>query len=460
MGKPKQLMATALRDGAVQDEGWRVRKDGSRLWASAVLTTLYNEDGVVQGFSKVTHDETARHHAEENLRRSEERFRLAIAALKEHAFYFLSPTGILESWNAGAERIKGYTSDEIIGQHFSVFFTNDDRVSGKPMRELDIASRIGTFEEEGWRVRKDGSRFWASVVVTAIRDGEQRLRGFTKVTRDETAKHQTSIELSEALDRARSAEAKIRQHAQELEKRVAERTALLSRQAEDLVRINADLEQFAYVTSHDLKEPLRMITNYLDLIQTRHGDGLDEKAKAYFAYIISSAQRMQQMIEAVLEYSRTDFPDSEIAVVPSRRIVQTAIANLHDSILEAGATVILDDLPVIRVNEVQYVRIFQNLIANAVKFRSDRPCQIRIGAEPSGTEWIFSVTDNGIGIDPTFHDKLFKIFSRLHAPDEFAGTGIGLATCKRIIEQYGGRIWIESVVGTGSTFRFTHPREA
>jgi PAS domain S-box-containing protein len=459
-GKPRLLMETALRERTARDEGWRLRKDGSRFWASAVITALVNDEGVLQGFAKVTHDETKRYNVERELRQSEERFRLAISALKEHSFYLLSPQGIIESWNEGAQRIKGYQGHEIIGRHFSIFFTDDDRVSGKPMRELEIAAKLGAFEEQGWRVRKDGSRFWASVVVTAVFDDKQVLRGFTKVTRDETAKHRASIELSQALERARAAETQLREHAGELEKRVEERTALLSKQAEQLQRINSDLEQFAYVTSHDLREPLRMITNYLDLIRLRNDGAFDEKSRSYFDYIITSARRMQEMIEAVLEYARTEETEAELSVVPSAQLVQAALDNLRETIAAAGATVtVAEPLPVIRANAPNLTRVFQNLIANAVKFRSDRPCQVCVGVKENGSEWVFSVADNGIGIDPAFHQQVFKIFHRVGL-NEVSGSGIGLATCKKIVERHGGRIWVESALGTGTTVHFSHPRES
>lgn len=454
-GKPARLLAEARRVGAVSDQGWRVRKDSTRFWASVVLTAMLDEAGVFRGYAKVTHDETVRHEAEERLRRSEERFRLSIDSLKEHAFYVLDPTGMVESWNSGAERIKGYAAAEIIGQHFSVFFTDDDRVAGKPKRELELATRLGSFEEEGWRVRRDGTRFWASVVVTAIRDGEGRLRGFAKVTRDETAKHQANVELQQALERARVAEAKLRGHAAELERRVEERTALLTRQAETLRRTNAELEHFAYIASHDLKEPLRLITNYLDILGARYAPLFDERARGYFETITSSATRMGDLVEAVLEYSRQADPSASLEVTPVREVVDTALALLQTVITDSGATIEIGELPTVRASRVHLVRVFQNLIGNAIKFRSDRPLRIAIAATPGEGEWVLSVRDNGIGIDPQFHGRLFKIFQRLHAAEEYPGNGIGLASCLKIIERHGGRIWVESAAGVGSTFRFS-----
>jgi PAS domain S-box-containing protein len=402
---------------------------------------------------------THKYYSAEELRRSEERFRLAIAALREHAFYMLDVEGNVQSWNPGAERNKGYTAQEIIGQHFSVFFTEDDRVSGKPMRELHVARQMGSFEEEGWRVRKDGTRFWAAIVITAVHDSAGNLRGFVKVTRDETAKHEASMQLQKALERARLAEAASRQHAIELEKRVAERTELLTKQTEKLTRTNVELEQFAFIASHDLKEPLRMITSYLDLLRERYGSRFDERASNYLSRVVAAADRMRELVEAVLEYSRTDEGLASLEVVPLAEVVRIAIGNQASTVEQVGAQVAVEPLPTIRANRLHLVRVFQNLIANAIKFRSERPLQIRISAEAVGNEWVISVADNGIGIDDRMRTRLFKIFQRLHATDEYPGTGIGLATCKKIVERHGGRIWVDTGPEHGSIFRMALPKE-
>jgi len=284
---PERVLEQARSAGEHREQGWRVRKDGSRFWADVLVTALYDTDGTHKGFVKVTRDETEKHEMEERLRSSEECFRLLVGGLREHALYMLDPQGQLQSWNEGAQRIKQYTEAEVIGRHFSMFFTPDDRASSKPQRELEIAAQLGVFEEEGWRLRKDGTRFWAAVVVTALRDATGTLKGFAKVTRDETKRHQANIELHLALDRATDAEVKLRKHASELEQRVAERTMLLTEQKDALRIVNAELEQFAYVASHDLQEPLRMISMHLDLLRRRNQGTLDERSQA------SSTRRSQ-----------------------------------------------------------------------------------------------------------------------------------------------------------------------
>ena len=185
-GKPARELEVAIADGRLEDEGWRIRKDGSRFWANVVITALVDEQGVLQGFGKVTRDMTERRAAEEELRLSEERFRLLVQGVLDYAIFMLDPAGFISSWNAGAARIKGYSADEIIGQHFSVFYPPEDVAAGKPARELEVAIAQGRAEDEGWRIRKDGTRFWANVVITALLDEHGKLRGFGKLTRDMT----------------------------------------------------------------------------------------------------------------------------------------------------------------------------------------------------------------------------------------------------------------------------------
>jgi PAS domain S-box-containing protein len=386
-------------------------------------------------------------------------FRVLVDSVRDYCIFAIAPDGRIATWNQGARSIKGYAPGEIIGQHYEVFFTPEDRADGRPQRMLDEAARSGTAHDEGWRQRKDGTRFWADATLTALRGDDGTLRGFAKVTRDETSKHRANVDLQRALERARQAEEQLRGHAAELERRVEERTALLTRQTDMLWRINAELEQFAYIASHDLKEPLRMITSYLDLLLRRYGDRFDERGRGYVDTVVAATVRMRELVESVLEYSRADAGIDSLEVTPAREALDAALSDLQGGIVENGAELVIGALPKVRANRVQLARLFQNLIANAVKFRASRPLRIVVSARVADGEWVFSVADNGIGIDPRFHDRLFRIFQRLHTPDEYAGSGIGLATCKKIVERHGGRIWVESALGAGSTFLFTLPRE-
>jgi PAS domain S-box-containing protein len=230
----------------------------------------------------------------------------------------------------------------------------------------------------------------------------------------------------------------------------------LKRIADDLARSNADLEQFAYVTSHDLKEPLRNIASFVGLLERRYKDGLDEKASEYIHYIVYGVKRMKQLIDDLLEYSITakgiDFRPAD-----SSSVLTKAISSLRTTIEESRAVITYDKLPTVTIDAAQLQSLFLNLIGNAIKYRSKEAPQIHISAKKKEDVWIFSVRDNGIGIDPKFRDRIFIVFQRLHTMHEYAGTGIGLAICKRIVERHGGKIWVESETGKGSTFFFTIP---
>jgi len=226
----------------------------------------------------------------------------------------------------------------------------------------------------------------------------------------------------------------------------------------DLERSNKELEQFAYVASHDLQEPLRMVSSYTQLLAQKYEGQLDEKAKKYIDYAVDGAVRMQGLINDLLAYSRVNTQGGTLETVDSHLALGEALSNLSAAIQENGALVINDDLPIVQADASQLMLVFQNLIGNAIKFRGANPPRIQVSASDLGNEWRFLVKDNGIGIDAQYTDKVFVIFQRLHTRREYPGTGIGLAICKRIVERHGGRIWFESETGKGSTFYFTLPK--
>ena len=227
--------------------------------------------------------------------------------------------------------------------------------------------------------------------------------------------------------------------------------------AEGLAQSNEDLKRFAYVASHDLQEPLRIVAGYLDLLKRRYGGKLDEDADEFIEYAVDAAKRMQGMIQALLEYSRVDTHGGAMDRTESAAAVREALSNLRVAIEESGAEVSVDDLPVVRADPAQLTQLFQNLISNGIKFRDGRSPRVHVGAEQKNGEWRFWVRDNGVGFDPDEAAGLFVIFQRLHTREEYPGTGIGLAVCKKIVERHGGRIWAEAEVGKGATFRFTLP---
>lgn len=229
------------------------------------------------------------------------------------------------------------------------------------------------------------------------------------------------------------------------------------RAVEDLKRSNKELEQFAYVASHDLQEPLRMVSSYVQLLAQRYEGQLDDKAQKYIAYAVDGALRMQQLIEDLLLYSRAGARGGSLESVDSGAALAAAIQNLTKTIEESGAVITHDELPLVRANAPQLAQVFQNLLSNAIKFHGESPPRVHVSAEDKGHEWVFSVNDQGIGIDPQYKDRVFVIFQRLHTRQEYPGTGIGLAVCQRIIERHGGRVWFESELGMGSTFYFSVP---
>lgn len=231
----------------------------------------------------------------------------------------------------------------------------------------------------------------------------------------------------------------------------------LAQKARELSRSNADLEYFAYITSHDLQEPLRMVSSYLQLLERRYKDQLDADAREFIAYAVDGASRMQTLINALLSYSRVGTRGKPFVPTDCSTVLERTLTNLKVAIEENDAVVTHDPLPTVMADEVQLARVFQNLIGNAIKFHGERPPQVHVGAQRGKGEWVFSVRDNGIGIDPQHFERIFMIFQRLHSQDEYPGTGIGLAICKRIVERHGGRIWVESQPGQGSTFYFTIP---
>jgi PAS domain S-box-containing protein len=623
----------------------------------------------------VQSDSIERGRAEEALRDQEEKYRLLIDGVQDYAIFTLDPHGMVVSWNAGAERIKGYKADEIIGQNFSRFYLQSDIDQGRPKAELLIAAAEGRSETEHWRVRKDGSRFWADVVITAARNSSGTLLGFSEISRDISERKETEAKYRGLLEAAPDAMVVVNQdgeivllnvqaekqfayHRDELvgqkvkniipegfaerlladglrsvedalaqqigtgieltgrrkdggefpieimlsplesaegilvtaairditvrkaaEKHLAQmegryrglleaapdamvvvnqdgEIVLLNVQAEkqfgyrrdelvgqkvkniipegfaerliadgtrtaaeavaqqigtgielkgrrkhgsefpieimlsplessegilvtaairditerkkaeqhlvktvlELKRSNDELQQFAYVASHDLQEPLRMVASYTQLLAKRYKGRLDSEADEFIAYAVDGSNRMQGLIQDLLAYSRSGTNGKALREVSSEKALKDALSNLRATIQESGALVTYDSLPAITSDDTQLVQVFQNLVGNAIKYRSAEVPQVHVSATKNGgKDWIFSVRDNGLGIDPQYFERIFVLFQRLHGREQFKGTGIGLTICKKIVERLGGRIWVESQPGAGSNFYFSLP---
>jgi light-regulated signal transduction histidine kinase (bacteriophytochrome) len=233
--------------------------------------------------------------------------------------------------------------------------------------------------------------------------------------------------------------------------------AKLHQAAEELTRSNNELQQFAYIVSHDLQEPLRTIAGFLGLLERKLGDGQDTEAREYMQYILDGGQRMQQMIADLLAYARVGAKDGKREPIALREPLDRALEMLRASIDQSAATIHVEDLPTVRADAAQWTQVFQNLIGNAIKFRSERPLEIRIGARRDGSDWLLWVKDNGIGMSPEYRERIFEVFQRLHSRKQYPGSGIGLAICKKVVQRHGGRIWVESEPEQGATFYFTIP---
>ena len=423
--KPGLELREAERTGHVEVEGWRLRKDGALFWANVVITAIRDEQGCLLGFGNVTRDLTER-------RQADLRYRLLIEAVTDYAIYSLDAGGHITSWNPGAERIKQYSSDEIIGKHFSIFYTPEDRAKGMPQFVLHTAATEGHFEGEGWRVRKDGTRFWSSVAVTPVRDEKGNVVGFSKITRDITDR-------KKLLDQ-------IREHAEELELRIAERE-----------QTNAELEAFSYSVSHDLRAPIRAITGFADALREEYGDRLDDTAHEYLRHVLDGAARMNRLVEDLLNYSRLSRIELLVTDVPAARATASALKSVGAT--DGTIQVNIPDNAEVRAHEPTLSQVLFNLINNALKFRRpDAKPRVIISYAVKDRFGRISVSDNGIGIAPQHQERIFQVFERLHGTEEFPGTGIGLAIVKRAVERMGGRIGVESELGRGSTFWIDLPR--
>ncbi|HET6840897.1 MAG TPA: CHASE domain-containing protein [Candidatus Angelobacter sp.] len=375
-------------------------------------------------------DITERRRAEEALRQSEERLRLLIDGVKDYAIYMLDCEGRITSWNAGAERIKGYSAEEITGQHFSQFYTQEDIESGQPGQLLEKALREGRAEDEGWRVRKDGSRFWADGAVAALVDPAGRPIGFAKITRDLTERKET--------------EERMRNLNTELEHRNLELTA-----------VNNELESFSYSVSHDLRAPLRAIDGFSGALLEDCRETLNPLGMEYLQRVRAATARMGQLIDDLLKLARTARCKMLRQTVDLSAVAQEIASELQKTEPQrrvrftiAPGLVVKGDRGLLRI-------MLENLLGNAWKFTSRTPeARIEFGVHRQGKQRTCFISDNGAGFDMKYADKLFGAFQRLHDITEFPGTGIGLATVQRIIHRHGGQIWASSEVDKGATFSF------
>jgi len=351
----------------------------------------------------------------------------AIVESSDDAIISKDLKGIVTSWNRGAERIFGYSKEEMIGRPIAILASpgGQDEMS-RILEKIARGELIDHFETT--RRTKDGRDIHISLTISPIRDSEGLIIGASNISRDIT------------------------------ERITAEKERL--HQAELFARSNADLQYFVYAASHDLREPLRTIVVYSQLLERQLGSHLDADSSASLTAIAAAAGRMTQLIEGLLEYSTAgELSPSSVEDVDTQLALAAAVANLHSAIHDSKAVITHDFLPSVPGNQLHFVQLFQNFISNALKYRGKNAPSIHLSAKRQRGEWEFSIRDNGQGISPEYHAQIFDLFKRLHGQDH-PGSGIGLATCKKIIDQYGGRIWVESQPGKGSTFFFTVPAKS
>jgi PAS domain S-box-containing protein len=426
-GVPSRALRTALTEGKFEAEGWRVRKDGSQFWASVVIDPIRTEAGELVGFAKVTRDITERKLAQEALRESEERFRLLVQGVTNYAIYMLSPTGIITNWNAGAERIKGYTHDEAVGQHFSRFYTEEDRIANAPSRGLGIAAKVGRYENEGWRVRKDGTRFWAHVVVDAIHDDNGTLIGFAKVTRDITEKK----DAAEALKRADAA-------------------LFQSQKMEAIGQLTGGI-------AHDFNNLLSVMSSSLDLLSSRLRDEQDVRLIDSMQRAVTRGANLTQQLlsfarQQPLKVERLDI-NSVIGGFESvlRRACNTSITFEMD---------LQSELVPVMLDEARFEAALLNLIVNArdamqsggqltVRTENIALADGQAGSLKAGRYVKLTVVDTGTGMSRETASRAFEPF--FTTKEVGKGTGLGLSQVYGFIAQSGGEVILASELGKGTS---------
>ncbi|WP_440945334.1 PAS domain S-box protein [Methanosarcina sp. T3] len=421
-GEVKQLIERIKQgEGIRHYETLRLKKNGTVVNMSITLSPVFDASGKLVALSAIARDITERKKAEEALRLSNIYNRSLLEASLD-PLVTIGPDGKITDVNEATEMVTGYSREELIGTDFTNYFTEPE----KAKKGYQQVFREGAVLDYALEIQnRNGNVTQVLYNASIYKDESGDVIGVFAAARDIT------------------------------ERKKAEE--MLELKLAELARSNAELEQFAYVSSHDLQEPLRMIVSYLQLLQRKYQGRLDDKADKYIYFAVDGGSRMQSLINDLLEFSRVTTKAREFEPNDCEFILNQVLANLEIAIKENEATISYDPLPEIMADGTQLAQVFQNLISNAIKFRSKEAPKIQISVEKEEGQWLFSVQDNGIGIDPKYSERVFEVFKRLHKKEEYPGTGIGLSICKKIIERHGGCIWVESELEKGSTFYFTLP---
>ena len=423
-GWPQHELEVASAAGHFEDEGWRLRKDGSRFWANVVITRLDNPDGSLRGFAKITRDLTLRRNNEERLRVSEERFRLLVDSVRDYAIFMLDPQGRVVSWNLGGQLTKGYTAEEVIGRHFSIFYPQEQRDARWPEKELELALRNGRLEDEGWRLRKDGSRYWAEVVITPIHDETGRHAGFAKVTRDLTD-----------LRRVRTLEDEGRR-----------------------------LTTFIAMLGHELRNPIAPIANAVAILQMEEPES--ELVRKCRDIIARQVGQLRRLVDDLLDISRITTGKIHLAkeVIALSDVLATAAETAEPLVRERGHVLVVDtgDTPLwVCGDRARLVQVLGNLLNNAAKFTPPAG-RIEMRLRQAGDRAEISVRDNGQGIDPRRLRDVFNLFVQVGAEEtRAAGLGLGLGLVQQLVSLHGGDVSAFSAgqPGKGAEFVVRLPLE-